>query len=75
MTKQISIKDLGLKKYLNSTAADHDGFKYADFVKYHDERGWGPVALARLFLVTKNTMIKWIKIHKEETSKHKILQP
>ena len=60
-----SIRAVGLKAYLNRTADKHDGYGYVEFKKYLD-RGWGPTALARLFLVSKNTMLKWVDIYREE---------
>lgn len=60
-----SIRELGLENYLKMTTEAHDGYDYTALIKYI-ERGWGPVALSRLFMVSKNTMLKWLVIHKEE---------
>ena len=62
--KPPSIKDIGLKQYLDDTADKHNGFDYATFVKLAAHEG--VTTLARTYAVSRLTMYKWQKIYHEE---------
>lgn len=64
----ISIKKEGLQAYLDRTKVTHDGFGYKRFVKEY-EKGQNSSALARMFSVSRNTMLKWIKVHEAEKTR------
>lgn len=66
----ISIREEGLKKYLNRTKALHDGYDYKQFVKEY-EKGQNSSALARMFNVSRNTMLKWRKVYESEKTRQK----
>lgn len=64
----MSIKTIGgLKKWLDNTSTQHNGYKYKDFVKnYRDGNGVDTTNLAAIFLVSRTTMDKWIIIYHAE---------
>lgn len=62
-----SIEAVGLKRYLNDTRDQHNGFGYSHFHKMLSlPKPPGVDNLARIFGVTKQTMLKWRKIWREE---------
>ena len=69
----MSLRRIGIKDYLNSTAMQHNGFDYDDFCKLYNAKV-NPSNLARAFnLKTRETVLHWIQIHKEELkNKHEM---
>lgn len=65
MPKSKNLRIIGLRKYLNETAEQHNALGYDMFIKLHDVAKIGPINLARAFNVSKNTMYKWVKVHNE----------
>jgi hypothetical protein len=68
--KPTSIKNIGLKNYLDQTAEQHNGYGY-DFFRKSIEVPVPPTtnSLARTFNVSRLTMGKWLSIYKEEQKK------
>lgn len=68
MTKSIgiSIRDIGLKKYLDAHKAEHRGMGYKEFVTLHKDAKQNITNLARAFNISRPTIMKWIDIYKEE---------
>lgn len=64
LVKPMSIKEIGLQKYLDDTAVIHNGYGYADFFKLYNGQV-DTANLARAFQVSRNTMFKWKKIYIE----------
>lgn len=60
----IPIQTIGLKKYLNQTAAQHNGYKYLDFTK-QVEAGMSKTALATMFGVTRWTVNRWVALYED----------
>lgn len=67
-TKYRNIQEVGLKTHLDETAERHGGNDYAKFVELYDQRHVNQLNLARIFLVTRHTMKKYILIHEQERS-------
>jgi len=65
MQRRPSIRDIGLKAYLDDTSLEHDGFGYLVFVKLN-RSGLTPADIARAFKVSRQTAWKWVKIYGEE---------
>lgn len=65
-TRPNSIRSEGLRAYLDRTRADHNGQGYDELVFYLKHRV--PYsAIGRMFNIShRNTMLKWLQIHKEE---------
>lgn len=68
-----SIRFKGLRRYLNATKDEHNGYGYDDFVKMagtpqeiHRHGGPIKVSLAKIFKVSRHTMTKWLEIYLEE---------
>lgn len=72
MTRQDSIRNIGLEKHLESTRKIHNGKGYTELVKYIEfgkEMGEPlPIMkMARAFNVTRVTIEKWLNIYEEES--------
>lgn len=72
MTRQDSIRVIGLEKHLETTRGQHNNRGYAELVKYIDfgkEMGEPlPIMkMARAFNVTRVTIEKWLNIYDEES--------
>lgn len=65
MSRPDSIRSLGLRTHLNATVGDHKGRGYVSFVQMLEDDA-SINYMARAFGVTKNTVQKWLKIHREE---------
>ena len=65
MNHQNSIRGIGLKAHLNSTASKHRNRTYADFLDMMENLA-PQRYIARAFGVNKNTVAKWVEIHKDE---------
>jgi hypothetical protein len=66
-TKPVSIRSLGLRKYLNDTAFVHNNQGYDDFVFYIKYR-IPKSAIGRMFNVNNvATIKKWAAIYEEES--------
>lgn len=67
MPRKDSIRWMGLKKYLNRTAAEHNNLGYDYFEKLVSvPRQPSTSSLARIFNVTDLTVRKWMTIYEEE---------
>jgi hypothetical protein len=67
----MSLRKLGMRPYLDSTALAHNGFDYNDFCVMYNAHV-NPANIARAFNVrTRETIVHWIKIYKEELNKKK----
>lgn len=64
-----SIEQIGLKKYLNQTAKQHNGSDYAEFEKRLglDEP---KSVIARAFGVDPRTVGNWIEVYQRERSRN-----
>ena len=60
-----SIKLEGLEVFLNRTMQKHNMFDYSVFCRLYDAKV-NPSNLARAFRVDRKTILRWIKVHKEE---------
>lgn len=61
MARPNSIKAVGLKKHLNSTKDDHNGFDYEDFDRMMKaEKRPSVASMAKIFDVSDRTLQKWI---------------
>ena len=71
MAGSSTIKDVGLKRHLNSTKDEHNGLGYEDFLQLVDvaKHPSGKVnnnAIARAFGVDKRTVRNWLDVHEKE---------
>lgn len=67
----LSLRRIGMKKYLDETAKQHNGFDYEVFCKLYNAKV-NPTNMARAFnLKTRNTMLHWLQIHEEELNSSK----
>lgn len=65
-----SIEKDGLKNHLESTKSDHNGEGYERFIFYlTPEFKLKPAAIGRLMNVSRNTIRKWIAVHRKEQGK------
>ena len=65
-----SIRYKGLKRWLNLTRDEHNGFGYDDFSRMVDqppEKRPTKASLAKIFSVSRHTMTKWLEVHKSES--------
>jgi hypothetical protein len=66
--KPISIREIGLNKYLDSTALAHNNQNYENFCFYMKYKV-PKTAIGRMFNVNnRDTIKKWAKIYEEETN-------
>lgn len=65
MARPDSIRRVGLKRHLDDNANRHKNKGYADFIDMIDNLA-SQRYIARAFGVNKNTVSKWVEIHKEE---------
>ena len=68
-----SIKDLGLKTYLDNTAHKHNNMGYEQFCLFLTSR-MNITSISKAFGVSRATGVKWLKIHKENPKTTKKLQ-
>lgn len=68
-----SIRYKGLRKYLNGSKNEHNGYGYDDFVRMAGsaddvagKSGPAKASLAKIFKVSRHTMTKWIDVYLEE---------
>lgn len=67
MARPDSIKAIGLKKYLDQTADQHNNFGYEYFVKLVNvPRTPSTSSMARIFNVSDLTVRKWLSIYEDE---------
>ncbi len=62
----ITIRDQGLRQYLESTRDRHNNKGFDDFSEMVD-RGIFKTQIARMFGVTKNTIWDWLKYYQKDT--------
>lgn len=63
----ISIRSMGLERYLNATAEEHNNKTYEDFVGYVDQEIRPSLTkIGEKFGVSYVTIGTWIKIYNEE---------
>lgn len=72
MTRQDSIRVIGLERHLEATKSQHNDRDYAELVKYiktfQDMGEPLPIMkMARAFNVTRVTIEKWLNIYDEES--------
>lgn len=67
----ISIRNLGLRQYLNANKDDHRGLGYKEFVTLYSAAHQNLTNLSRAFNVSRPTIMKWVDIYKEELDKKK----
>lgn len=61
----VSIEEVGLKKFLDDSAERHNGYGYDDFVK---NQKLGKSGLAKLFGVDRDTIYRWLIVLEKEQS-------
>jgi hypothetical protein len=64
-----SLREIGLKEYLNSSRIQHNNMGYSEFINLH-KAGLKGMTLARAMGVkSPKTVNKWLEIYHEEQAK------
>ncbi|GAC1503492.1 MAG: hypothetical protein NVS1B10_08610 [Candidatus Saccharimonadales bacterium] len=65
MARPDSIREIGLKTYLDDHKKDHNGFGYATFITFV-KSDMSITSMSKAYKVSFSTMTRWLSVYYEE---------